>query len=125
MGTVAFDTHEFVKSLKSAGFQEAQAEVLATQLKVLQESGTANLATRQDMQELQRATRQDLQELQRITKQDIKELATATKQDLKELELRIENKLESMRGEITLLKWMMGFVLAGIVSLVLKAFFFH
>lgn len=42
----------------------------------------------------------------------------ATKTDLRELELRLT-------GEITLLKWMMGFVLAGIVSLVLKAFFMH
>lgn len=42
----------------------------------------------------------------------------ATKRDLRELELKLT-------GEITLLKWMMGFVLAGIVSLVLKAFFMH
>ena len=90
MGTVTFDTHEFIKSLESAGFEESQAEALAAQLKKVQEGSVASLAT---------------------------------KQDLKELELRVENKLESMRGEITLLKWMMGFVLAGVVSLVLKAFF--
>lgn len=40
----------------------------------------------------------------------------ATKHDLKELELKV-------MAEINLLKWMMGFVLVGIVSLVLKAFF--
>ena len=40
----------------------------------------------------------------------------ATKRDLKELRLEFN-------GQFTLLKWMMGFILAGIVSLVLKAFF--
>lgn len=38
------------------------------------------------------------------------------KSDLRELELRLTS-------EINIMKWMMDFVLAGIVSLVLKAFF--
>ena len=46
------------------------------------------------------------------TKQDIGML----KQDIKELELRLT-------GEIKLLKWMMGFLLAGVLSLLIKAFF--
>jgi hypothetical protein len=46
-----------------------------------------------------------------------------TKRDLKELELKMDNKFESMKGELTLLKWMVGVLLAGVVSLVLKAFF--
>ena len=46
-----------------------------------------------------------------------------TKADLKELELRIENKLESIRGEMTLMKWMLGFVLAGVLSIIVKTFF--
>lgn len=40
----------------------------------------------------------------------------ATKSDLKALELRFE-------GELRLLKWMLGFVLAGIAALIIKAFF--
>lgn len=47
----------------------------------------------------------------------------ATKRDLKELQLKMENKFESMQGELKLLKWMMGVILAGVISLVLKAFF--
>ena len=35
---------------------------------------------------------------------------------------RIDNDLALVKAEITVLKWMMGFVLAGIVSLVFKAF---
>ena len=51
-----------------------------------------------------------------MLKQDIKELEQSTKQDIKELELRLT-------GEIKLLKWMMGFLLAGVLSLLIKAFF--
>jgi len=40
----------------------------------------------------------------------------ATKADLKELELKIN-------GQLLLLKWMIGFILAGVASLILKAFF--
>lgn len=40
----------------------------------------------------------------------------ATKSDLKTLEI-------SLNGEIRLMKWMLGFVLAGIAALVLKSFF--
>lgn len=40
----------------------------------------------------------------------------AIKADLRELELKITNQL-------TLLTWMMGFMLAGVVSLVMKTFF--
>ena len=40
----------------------------------------------------------------------------ATKQELKELRLE-------MQGEFRLLKWMIGVMFAGVVSLVLKAFF--
>ncbi|CCD30036.1 Phage-related protein [Candidatus Glomeribacter gigasporarum BEG34] len=40
----------------------------------------------------------------------------ATKADLRELELRLS-------GEMKLLKWILGFIAAGVASLVLKAFF--
>ena len=47
----------------------------------------------------------------------------ATKQDLNEFELKIENRFEAIKGEINLLKWMIGLLLAGVLSLILKAFF--
>lgn len=90
MAIVTFDTHAFIKQLKEAGFEEAQAEALSEAFKKAQ---TAHLAE------------------------------LATKHDLKELELKVDNKLESINGELRLLKWMMGVILAGVVSLVLKTFF--
>lgn len=39
----------------------------------------------------------------------------ATKRDLKELELKIT-------GELTLIKWMLGILLGGVIALIMKAF---
>lgn len=47
----------------------------------------------------------------------------ATRHDLKELELRIDAKFETLKGELMLIKWMLGILLGGIAALVIKAFF--
>jgi len=51
----------------------------------------------------------------------------ATKGDLalvhKELDAKIDLVRSDLRGEIATLKWMFGFTLAGVASLVLKAYF--
>src|SRR5260364_362779 len=43
--------------------------------------------------------------------------------DLKKLKGGINAKFEKVDGEIKLLKWMLAFLIAGLASLVLKAFF--
>ena len=61
---VPFDTHAFVKELKSAGLSEEQAEAQATALsKALgefQEAHLSDLATKQDLRELELRLRHDL-----------------------------------------------------------------
>jgi hypothetical protein len=42
---------------------------------------------------------------------------------LKETELRIDARFERVEGELKLNRWMLGVMLAGVLSLVLKAFF--
>ena len=36
---------------------------------------------------------------------------------------RIENDLTGIRGELNLVKWMVGLVLGGVAALILKSFF--
>ncbi len=81
--TVLFDTHAFIKRLKDSGFEEKQAEALTDAFKDAQNTSIEDLAT---------------------------------KQDLKELELKVD-------GQFNLLKWMLGFVLGGVLFLILRAFF--
>ena len=58
---------------------------------------------------------------------DAQSEAVATRRDLKELEIKLEAKLDRLdakfTGEFTLIKWMMGLLLGGVVALILKAFF--
>lgn len=83
MTAITFDTHEFIKSLRDAGFEEKQAEALSSGLRKAQENQLSNLVTKDDL----------------------------------------EIKLAPVRADLQLLKWMMGVMLAGILSLILKSFF--
>jgi len=59
--------------------------------------------------------------LSEVLEVNLKELAT--KDDLKTLEMKLDGRFERLMGEITLLKWMLGILIAGVVSLILKSFF--
>ena len=98
MATITFDTLAFVKRLKAAGFNENQAEALS--------------------------------EAQKDSFAEIIEDRLATKKDLNEMEItlktainRVEKNISEVKAEQNLVKWMMGFVLAGIAALILKSFF--
>jgi hypothetical protein len=52
---------------------------------------------------------------------DTQELAT--KGDLRELDLRLDARFERIDGELKLNRWMLGILIAGVMSLVLKTFF--
>ncbi len=51
------------------------------------------------------------------------EAELASKRDIRELELKIESRFEQVKGELTLIKWMQGIMLGGVMALILKAFF--
>ena len=93
MATIAFDTHEFVKELKDAGFSEQQAEVI-TKLQKAAVSSTLEQA-RHDYELDDLATKRDLKELENNLKKDIEILRLETRRDL------AENKAE-------LIRWVVG-----------------
>lgn len=93
------NTHQLVKELQQSGVPEAQAEA---QVNVLVQA--------LDSKEL-------------TTKSDLKNLENVIKNDLRNLETEIEAKFSNIRHEITLMKWMLGFIFAGILSIFMKSFF--
>lgn len=97
MAGILFDTHAFIRQLRESGFEEEQAEALSEAMKNVREAITQEAVTKSDINEV--------------------------RHEIRELELKMGNQLESIRGEITLLKWMMGVLLAGVASLVLRSFF--
>jgi hypothetical protein len=61
MRAIAFDTLEFAKTLKDANFSSEQAEALARAISGMVEE---QLATKQDLKELEVALRRDLKDLE-------------------------------------------------------------
>ncbi|MEO5335774.1 MAG: CCDC90 family protein [Magnetospirillum sp. WYHS-4] len=47
----------------------------------------------------------------------------ATRRDVERLEARMDARFERIDGELKLNRWMTGLLLAGVMSLILKAFF--
>ncbi|MBF0356493.1 MAG: DUF1640 domain-containing protein [Alphaproteobacteria bacterium] len=47
----------------------------------------------------------------------------ATKRDIEKLDAGISNRFERLEGELKLNRWMLGILMAGVMSLILKAFF--
>ncbi|MDD3579735.1 MAG: hypothetical protein PHW74_01795 [Desulfobacca sp.] len=98
MKAIAFDTLEFAKRLREAGFSEKQAEALATAVAEIIES---RLATKEDVALLQR----DIEQLRGELKRDIEELRGEVKRDIEslrrdmqELELRLKHDLTLRLG---------------------------
>ena len=51
------------------------------------------------------------------------EAEVATKRDIERLEAKLEARFERVDGELRLNRWMIGVLLAGVGSLILKAYF--
>jgi hypothetical protein len=56
---------------------------------------------------------------------NLKELATkeGLKSGLNQLETKLDARFKKVLGEIGLLKWMLGILIAGVVSLIIKSLF--
>jgi|WetSurMetagenome_2_1015567.scaffolds.fasta_scaffold1178744_1 hypothetical protein len=53
MATLTFDTLKFVKRLKGSGFTDEQAEAISEAFQEAQHAGFENLATKDDLRELE------------------------------------------------------------------------
>lgn len=102
MTTITFDTLKFVEKLKTAGILEAHAKAEAEALvSAFSEAMDSQLANKADINRLERELKGDINRVERELKSDI-------------------NRPER---ELLVLKWMVGLVLGGIATLILKAFF--
>jgi len=127
MSTLTFDTLKFANRLKNAGIPSIHAEAEADALSEVFETNLSELATKEDlrheigdllheMKELETSLRHEMKELETGLRHEMKEVETGLRHEIKELDLRIH-------GEMLLMKWMLGLLLAGVASLILKSFF--
>jgi ethanolamine utilization microcompartment shell protein EutS len=104
---IAFDTFETIKRLQGFGFEARQAEGVTETLKDIIASSGEDYAT----------------------KNDLKDVETALKSEIKEVETSLKSEIASVRSDIAVLsanvgflKWGVGAVFAGVLSLMLKTF---
>jgi len=62
-------------------------------------------------------------EAQKEMLSEVLDSTLATKDDIHRLEAQVATDINRLEKQIIVLKWMMGLMLAGVVSLIMKAFF--
>ena len=94
MATVSFNTLKFANRLKEAGVPPGQAEAEAEVLAEVLEVNLKDLATKNDLVQLEAR-----------------------------IEAKFEKELAPIKADLAVAKWMLGLLLGGVIALVLKAFF--
>ncbi|WP_440866363.1 hypothetical protein [Symbiopectobacterium purcellii] len=110
MGQVAFDTQEFVETLEKSGLKKEQAKAISIAVRKSHE--VADVATKRDLEDV----RKDM--AARFEKVDTKidsQIALVRK------DLQLE--MAGIRSEQKLIRWMLSALIAGMISLIIKAFF--
>ncbi len=98
-----FDTLTYARALKEAGVPEQQAEAHAVALR--------------DVVADEVATKADLATVETALKSDLATVEVALKSDIASVEANLKTDIAELKGEVNLLKWMMGFVLAMLAAL--------
>jgi len=130
MGAVAFNTYDFVKSLADAGMDEKHAAAISAG--ILRAHEVADLATKADLRESQAQTKADLREEMTALRIEMRESQAQTDAKIDKVEAKLEAQIDKVeakleketteiKGEIKLLKWMLGVTLTGVGSLIVMA----
>ena len=118
MAVATFDTLKFANTLKAAGVPPQQAEAQAQAFAEVIQLNLKDLVTKDDLN----STAKDL-------KQEITDAKKEAKQDLKEVEQRLTAKIDTLaaqiKGEMVLLKWMLGVGLTVGVGILIRLFLFR
>ncbi len=108
MSTAVFDTLKASDTLKAAGIEARQAEAIVYTMAGAFED---TVATNADLMAVKGDLRQEIASFRAELKQDIVSTRAELKQDI-----------ATVKGDIRLLKWMIGVVLACVAFPILKSF---
>jgi polyhydroxyalkanoate synthesis regulator phasin len=115
------DTYAFITKLKEAGMPEPQAVVMSDIIKQVEQS------TSDTIKQVKQSTFDTIKQSEQsrsdvlATKVDVQ----AVKADIQAVKAEILQVKTELSGQIMLLRWMLGFILALNVSIAFKIFFIH
>ena len=110
MGTVAFDTLRFVRTLETSGLDARQAEGIATAFR--EASADQNLVTKDDL-------KAGLNEVKTELRAEIAAVKTELKTEIAELRVDISTM------KVDLVKWIVGLALALFAAIISLSFRIH
>jgi adenosyl cobinamide kinase/adenosyl cobinamide phosphate guanylyltransferase len=122
-----FDTLQYVETLKTAGVPENQAKAFAkaqqTVISECLETTMPNkLATKADLTNVRTELKADIADV----RTELKAVKTELKADIAEIKVELKEvkaNIVDLKADNRLFKWMFGFLLSGVGTLVLKSFF--
>jgi len=114
MAAVMFDTQKFVKRLQAAKFPPEQAEAQSDAMREVLETAFANHAKEQKEINARAVNDLDSKTEKAVIKLEGK---------IDNLEQRVNTRFAEIKGELLLLRWMLGVLIAGVVGLLVRAFF--
>ncbi len=99
MNTITFDTHQFVKKLQAKGISEEQSEAIVDVVKESRNDVVNSLSTKAEMQQFKSELKYDMSLLEG------------------RLEAWIKEEIASVKADVTLLKYGIGYLIAAITGL--------
>ncbi|MDB5989887.1 MAG: hypothetical protein JWQ10_1290 [Herbaspirillum sp.] len=133
MAISSFDTHNYFRQLTTSGiaFRHAEAHT-----KALTTFMSNELVRRSDLKEFKSEIRFEFGEFKSEIRFEFSEFKAEMKSDFDEFKSAIDKKFDAIdkkfyavdtrfagiQGQLDLLKWMMGFTLAGVFTILFKLF---
>ncbi|ALR06932.1 DUF1640 domain-containing protein [Xylella fastidiosa] len=127
MTSVAFDTLKFANRLKTAGVPaahaEAEAEALAEVLEInLQGIAESESKNGKALARLEADMKEGFAQVdQRFAQVD--QRFVQMEKNMDQRFAQVDTRFAEIKGEMLLLKWMLGVLVAGVAALIIKAFF--
>ena len=136
MAVATFDTLKFANTLKAAGVPEKQAEAQAVAFAEVVQANFKELVTKDDLKLTKDDLKKELDDLRKDLRIEISEVKTELKQDIKDLEQRLNVKIDNglgdvkvqiaqVKGELVLVRWMLGVLVGGVFAMLIRLFFFR
>jgi hypothetical protein len=140
MAVATFDTLKFANTLKAAGVPERQAEAQASAFAEVIQLNLKDLVTKADLEHAVAEVSREIGEVKAELSREIGTLGTDLTREITNLGIELNREIKDSQqqmtskmdtwmaraqGEITLMRWIMGVVVLGVIGLIARLFIFR
>jgi len=126
MATITFDTLKFVETLENVGIRREHASAAAVAVREAQETALADHAKEQQELRARAVAELDTKTEKALFKTDlsVSEMRAEMTQRFTEMSAKFDLLEQRTHSRFAFLQWMLGILIAGMMALVMRAFFF-